>query len=390
MVVGLRDLCAGAEPTLRGAPVHKKGVNKYAGYVAGGKVGWYSKNSFPASIPSSLSKALVKAANNSLASSTWMSYGSIHKHLKGCQDYTGKRLQFPFTHESVLTLLGYLFGQTTLKSATINNLMSALRTAHISKGYYLHVLRPDIVSSLLKGRANRDACLARRKVERLPVTVDILNMLGLILELNTQLSRPYKLLVWAVSVIAFWGSFRIGELLSKRARTIDPETDLLKKDVMLVSRKVSGKNKEILQVSLKSPKEARGNSVPVVVEVFQTGDSLCPVKAYKDYSEAVGVKKLNSAAFRVPICGEAYRHQRFNADLKMLLGPHIKYGRILGHSFRAGLASLMAKKGFSQDEIKGIGRWTSEAFMKYIKSGRLLRFRFSEKLVKAVREEMKG
>ena len=258
----------------------------------------------------------------------------------------------------------------------------------MSKGFYLHVLRPDIVSSLLRGRANRDACLERRKVERLPVTVEILEMLRLILDLDRKLGEPYKSLVWAVSLLAYWGSFRVGELLSKTARTIDPECDLLRRDVVLSSKKVGGKVREFLQVSLKSPKEARGNPVPIVVEVFQTKDVLCPVKAYRSYEDLVGVMRLNSAAFRIPGCGEAYRHGRFNLDLKRLLSPYIHYGKITGHSFRAGLASLMAKKGFPEAEIKAVGRWNSEAFIKYIKSGRLVRCRFNERLAVAVREEL--
>ena len=104
--------------------------------------------------------------------------------------------------------------------------------------------------------------------------------------------------------------------------------------------------------------------------------------------EKVGIVRLNSAAFRLPVSGQAYRHSRFNDDLKKLLGPYIKYGKVMGHSFRAGLASLMASKGFKEEEIRGIGRWSSEAWLKYVKSGRVVRCRFSDKLALAVREEM--
>ena len=381
-------LCAGGETLLTGAPVHKRGTKKYVGYTTGSKTGWYSKASFPNSIPADLSKALVKAANNSLAAGTWMSYGAINKHLKECQASTGKRLPFPMTHASVLTLIGYLFGKTSLKSVTINNLISALRTAHLAKGHYVHSLRPDIVASLLKGRANWDSSSSSKAEERLPVTVDILKMLRLILDLDKDMEEGYKLMIWSVCLLSFWGSFRVGEILSKKARSIDPEVDLLRQDVVLTSKKVAGKVKEFMQISLKSPKEARNNKSPVVVEVFSTGDSLCPVTAYKKYTSKVGLYRLNSAAFRLPGNGQAFRHQRFNGDLKKLLSPYIKYGKISGHSFRAGLATLMAAKGFKEEDIRGIGRWTSEAWLRYVKSGRVVRCRFSDKLAMAVREEM--
>ena len=198
-------LCAGVESLLKGAPAHKRGAKKYAGYARGSKAGWYSKASFPASIPVDMSRALIKAGNNSLTVGTWMSYGSINRHLRDCQSATGRRLPFPMSHESVLTLLAYLFERTTLKAASISNLLSALRTAHLTKGYYVHVLRPDIVASLLKGRANKDASEARRMAERLPVTVDVLKMLRLILDLDKDMGEGYKLLVWSVLLMAFWG-----------------------------------------------------------------------------------------------------------------------------------------------------------------------------------------
>ena len=39
----------------------------------------------------------------------------------------------------------------------------------------------------------------------------------------------------------------------------------------------------------------------------------------------------------------------FNADLRALLSPYIGYGLITGHSFRAGLATLMAQSGYDDN-----------------------------------------
>ena len=43
---------------------------------------------------------------------------------------------------------------------------------------------------------------------------------------------------------------------------------------------------------------------------------------------------------------------------------------LTGHSFRAGLATLMEVAGFSEDEVKAWGRWSSEAFRRYCKEKR--------------------
>ena len=62
----------------------------------------------------------------------------------------------------------------------------------------------------------------------------------------------------------------------------------------------------------------------------------------------------------------------FNKRVKSFLGKVINYDekRYLSHSFRAGVASMMASAGFRDDEIMRQGRWNSRAFMLYCKTGR--------------------
>ena len=67
--------------------------------------------------------------------------------------------------------------------------------------------------------------------------------------------------------------------------------------------------------------------------------------AYTKYLSQCKARKEDSAAFRSPL-GWAYRRQAFNDDIKSLLGKYITYGKISGHSFRSGMASLMAQVEF--------------------------------------------
>ena len=193
-----------------------------------------------------------------------------------------------------------------------------------------------------------------------------------------------KLLIWSVCTLAFTGGFRIGEILSKRARTIDPDFDLQKKDIKLVSRNVGGVARRLLVVTLKCPKETQQNKVSIKVEVFGNSTRYDPVRAYMEYVDKVGVRLESSAAFRLPYSGSAYRHQRFNLDLKKLLQPFLSYGFISGHSFRQGMATLMGRAGFEDHEIQACGRWSSSAFLRYIKLGRLTRARWSDRLAACI------
>ena len=89
----------------------------------------------------------------------------------------------------------------------------------------------------------------------------------------------------------------------------------------------------------------------------------------------------SSPAFRTRK-GMVYTAENFNDDLKKLLGPHIKYRKLTGHSFRAGLATLMAQAGFEDKDIQSVGRWSSESFKRYIKLPRLIRVKMAKKIGK--------
>ena len=38
-----------------------------------------------------------------------------------------------------------------------------------------------------------------------------------------------------------------------------------------------------------------------------------------------------------------------------------------GHSFRAGLSTVLSVLGFSEEQIKNWGRWQSSAYLRYLK-----------------------
>ena len=108
--------------------------------------------------------------------------------------------------------------------------------------------------------------------------------------------------------------------------------------------------------------------------------------AYNRYIEMVGVRDETSAAFRVPRSGNAYRHARMNESLKRLLRPYIEYGSVSGHSFRAGMATMMGLSGFTDEEIQARGRWSSSAFLRYIKLGRVTKARWADRLTACIEQ----
>ena len=135
-----------------------------------------------------------------------------------------------------------------------------------------------------------------------------------------------------------------------------------------------------MSIRLKSPKESRSYCRGHIIEVFDMkGSKFCPVKAVKDYWDLCPGASRDAPAFRES-SGMCYRKAQLNKDLKTMLKPWIKYGSISCHSFRSGLASLLASGGIPDSEIQQIGRWSSEAFKKYILLPRVTRSRMAGKI----------
>ena len=81
--------------------------------------------------------------------------------------------------------------------------------------------------------------------------------------------------------------------------------------------------------------------------------------------------------------GLNYAGYEFNRDLKRLLEGIVDYkeGAVTSHSFRAGLATWMARAGYSDEEIMLTGRWKSQAFLHYVKTPRTARAAQAEELI---------
>lgn len=344
--------------------------------------GRYSSHSFPAlkNMPRRFIRAAVSAANNSLSVDTWRVYKCVKKHVRECEEVIKKKQKFPMSPGDVTIFVTYLLQKETLKATTINSLLSALRTWHQEEGYYLSELPPEVIKTLLLGKGNLDAAIAREEGQRQPVYLEHLEVLKCFLELDEMKPESEKALIWSVSTLAFWGSFRICELLPSQSNSVDPRYDLMYKNVRIVKRRVKGKKRKIILVDLKSPKEGRSNTNNVTVEVFDNDSDYCPVKAFEKYVENYGGLSRKNACFRLRRTGLAYRQRRFNEELRKYFDPIVKYGKVRGHSFRAGLSTLLAEKGFTEKQIISMGRWSSSAYKRYVKNGLLVRARYADRV----------
>ena len=313
-------------------------------------------------------EVLTQLANFGLARRTWATYESAINNLKRCQEETGVDMSLPFSPDKVLEFIAWMKARK-LKSRTMSSYLSGVRMYHIASGFPEGGLREPIVKLILKGQANLEKVekLIGGKKGKLPVTIKVMKLLKLRLG-KVDWPMWEVRLAWAVMTVAWSGSTRIHELLSIQKASFDSQSTLVWKDVKFVKVKMEGKEVETMIVHIKSPKIDRLGAGDDIV-IAELGNFMCPVRAMKKYRETVKLKEEpNLPVFRVK-SGSCFTGADFNKQLKTLLGDlgsKVPGGVITSHSFRAGVASEMAKRGHSEEELMAVGRWSSEAYKLYM------------------------
>ena len=364
-------LCAGTREPQK----ERRGTSKYGN---AGRKG--NKLLADWNLPEEVKNRLSEIGSFGLARGTWSSYRTAERQLLRCQKERKTDMSLPLTQEKTLIFIDWLINDRKVKAATVKSYLSGLRQMHIEKGIDQPEIRKAMVNMIIRGKQNMDNIEARRGQlpGRLPVTLTIMKLLKSCIGSWTA-SLDEKLLVWAVSTVAFHGSFRIHEILCKKETEFDPDFTLLGRDVSLTTCKGNTEDRERLSFNIKCPKEAKtGRSI--VVDLFETKGETCPVRAFKKWRNRTETKP-NEPLFmnkgNRPMTG-----RKLNSIIKQLLGKHVDYrkGKITSHSFRAGMALLLAEKGFEEEEIKITGRWNSRAFEHYTKLPRTRREEISRRL----------
>ncbi len=168
----------------------------------------------------------------------------------------------------------------------------------------------------------------------------------------------YKSVFWAACTLAFFGSFRISEILC-------PAHDSFSEDTLVWSDVVFNDKKSVT-IHVRHPKSNKVGGEKV--EVFEfNGHNCCPVRALYN------LKSMQcNLAFRPVFAfsdSEYLSKKYFNVTVSKMLSKHIPNRRILGHSFRAGIPSALSANPdkVTPEEIQAWGRWSSNSYKAYTK-----------------------
>lgn len=210
-----------------------------------------------------------------------------------------------------------------------------------------------IISKLLQGMSRLD----KRRDSRLPITLPLLH--DIIRILSVVCSSQFEAALFAAAfAVAFFGFFRVGELVSSSGGGL--------KHVLSISDVNFMRNNSIVELGLRSSKTDASGQGAIVALPAVTG-RICPVKLLKRY---VSMRPSVGGPLFCHFNGLAVSRSQFNAVLcKACRVLGLDVSKYRSHSFRIGAATLASSKGVSDDEIRMCGRWSSDskAFKRYIR-----------------------
>jgi hypothetical protein len=256
--------------------------------------------------------------------------------------------RFPASEWHLMLFATWLYYNNGLAPSSITTYIAAVRSLHIDLGAVDPTRGASRLARLLRGI--RRARASPRPL-RLPITNNVMHLLC------TALSSPSfdHVMFWAACCTAFFGFLRVSELTCPGP--FIPSRHLALEDLQFVS---TGH----FRLRLKSSKtDPFGEGCTVLLG--PSGGTVCPVKALLRYLAIRG--SLPGPLF---ICnnGSPLKPTVVNSWLRSILHSAGLAGNYSSHSFRIGAATSAAVSGMPDHLIKTLGRWSSDAYLRYIRT----------------------
>jgi hypothetical protein len=342
---------------------------------------------FPSYIPSTFVFAILSAISENLTASnhaknfeqailrvsqsislhTWARYESAwHSFVRFCE-FENIAIVWPIPLKLIRLYVLWADGEAGLSASTIKAYLSALSQLQsltgLGKGEFVS---DSWIKILLKGKENAKVYEFAKVSKRKPVTFEILQLIGHQI-MSSNWPEYTKNMIWSLSLVAFWGSFRIGELLTSSQNQFDNCTNLTWNDILF-------KQDGSVVIRIKSPKNAifPGH----FVDLFPCSQDIayCPIYYLKNLKLSQAKLGIHLQSFSPFILqdGSLFASNQFIhviSDLLEPLGVLNETDVITGHSFRFGIPSTLAalRDPELSSDVSIWGRWTSSAYQSYVK-----------------------
>jgi hypothetical protein len=232
-----------------------------------------------------------------------------------------------------------------------------------------------MVKTMLKGAKNLDFYSAIAKGARKALSFPLLKILSHETAL-TSWTDIKKQVVWTAMSVAFFGSFRLGEILSENPTKFNSAETLMWGDVKF--------SEDVITITIKIPKSR--NPKGDFIDMFALPDKrYCPILALRKLKSMNGDLNLPVFAFEE---NNFLTPAMLTDTVRTLLTPHLgaDAAHYSGHSFRAGLPSALAAcpEVSSEEALKSWGRWSSDSFKLYTRLKLSQRKFVFQKMLKAI------
>lgn len=239
---------------------------------------------------------------------------------------------------------------------------------YLSAISYIHKINEwyDPTSSFIVSKM-KEGCkrLHPNQDSRCPITVEILCKLVSMLP-SVCISFYEAVLFRAAFLLAFFGFLRVSEFTCVSKNSASSHA-LEIGDISVVQEDTLK-----LRVVLRHSKtDQRGRATILTID-SNVNEFLCPVRAVLHF---VNIRPPGQGLFFRHFGGEPLTAKQFTCKLREGLRiagfPPFRFS---AHSFRIGAATSAAVAGMSDEKIKCMGRWQSNAFKLYVRPDHLISF----------------
>ena len=266
-------------------------------------------------------------------------------------------LVLPLSVNSVALFIAHLSARQFAPS-TISTYISALSYVHKLHGH-ADPTKAFLILKLLSAIKSRS-----RPDVRLPITLPVLHLLVDTLA-HVSSSLYQRTLFKAMFSTTFYGFLRIGEMASKS--TDLGQSVLRHQDLSFPLNKGEVVAAKLTLTTFKHNRSGR----PCHIHILrQAGCGYCPVQALVEFCN---LRSNRPGPLFTLSDGSAVSTNLFSQVLNQCLTfCRLDPNHYKPHSFRIGAASFAADQGFTDAQIRSLGRWKSDAFKVYLRSATLV------------------
>lgn len=243
----------------------------------------------------------------------------------------------------------------SVKSTTLKSYLAGIKAWHLFHNEDYPYQVDTAVKTLLKATKTVEARIRDIEVKRPPVLIK--DLISLLEVLPNQGETGLAMLTTAL--VAFWGTARLGELLSDNADKRLPRWDDLE----------WAEDKSYVNIRILDAKTAQPGEVQMI-QLRRQNSLLDPVSVLEEWF-AYRPRKQSKEIFCLLVNGKRKRlgKQFMINHLHGIWNKNRPKNKQMlhGHSFRIGGASLRWNLGADKEEVKRCGRWASDAYLVYLR-----------------------